>query len=146
MRRETIRAKIDEIEAKMVGMGVCRLRSHNCYDLVYADKEQERAYWALSFEKSVLYGKMSRLMVRAAARERAAMVAALEARGEEVGREVRNETNDCGVVAVQHCFGVSYDEAYKRLKALGRKDRRGTKLEMLEKLGLVEVPLARCLS
>lgn len=43
------------------------------------------------------------------------------------------EANDCAVKAIAIVCGVSYEEAYKTCKALGRKDRRGTHTHIIEK-------------
>jgi hypothetical protein len=52
-----------------------------------------------------------------------------------------NEHNDCTVVAVMHCLGLTYPEAHARLAAVGRKPRKGVVFRnVAQKLGLEPRP------
>ena len=45
---------------------------------------------------------------------------------------IPGETNDCGVIALANATGLPYADIHSRLKAKGRRTRRGTKLPMID--------------
>jgi len=48
------------------------------------------------------------------------------------------ETNDCAVRALAHSFGIDYARAHSVLKAAGRKDKRGTPVNIIHNVVLQE--------
>jgi hypothetical protein len=139
MKTENIQARIDEIGKQMDAMGCSKLMdgSDNCYTTTYTCREQQEQYEALREERWDLQNKVRRLNRRHQKKERMTTIAKLEASGEAVGEELRQDDNDCTVQATRYCLGKTYDEAYNLLKSLGRKDKHGCPFwNLAPKLGL----------
>jgi hypothetical protein len=45
--------------------------------------------------------------------------------------KILGETNDCGVIGLANATGLSYVDIHSRLRAKGRRNRRGTKVHMV---------------